>query len=57
MLTTPEPIVKPVPSAMTHEEQLLEAIREQNVYLRKIDGKLGFFVFLTIVGLIISFLF
>ena len=57
MQTTSEPIVKPVPNAMTHEEKLLEALREQNVYLRKIDGKLGFFVIVTIVGLIISFLF
>lgn len=51
-----EPIQAPAVVETKSENQLiLEQLKAQNDLLNKINGKLGFFVFLTILGIIFSF--
>lgn len=57
-MTTPAPkVIAPHPQPLTYEERTVELLIEQNKYLKRINEKLSFFVWIVLIAIAINFLF
>lgn len=48
---------KPQPTALTDNEKIIEVLREQNIWLKKLNEKFAFFLILLIVGWLVTRIF